>query len=208
MEQFRLCYWVFKESKLSLSFEDLIERHMSSLDTETIHSFKKVFSGAMDNEFSKIEQAQVAHDSMQFISEEHQYMHRSWIEDDAIYKFSVVDLAGELYILALYKKVELKHKELVSFFNLEGNVSNWNGLIKVLPREAKNLPEFNAVNELRLINNAIKHEGVISKQLAKNYPNHGQLGDELTDLSATFERIEPIVCRYTKELYAILKSKT
>jgi len=196
---------------LSLSFEDLIERHMSSLDTETIHSFKKVFSGAMDNEFSKIEQAQVAHDSMQFISEEHQYMHRSWIEDDAIYKFSVVDLAGELYILALYKRVELKHKELVSFFNLEvgaRNVSNWNDLIKVLPREAKDLPEFNAVNELRLINNAIKHQGVISKQLAENYPNHGQLGDELTDLSATFERIEPIVCRYTKELYAILKSKT
>lgn len=196
---------------MSLSFEDLIERHMSSLDTETIHSFKKVFSGAMDNEFSKIEQAQVAHDSMQFISEEHQYMHRSWIEDDAIYKFSVVDLAGELYILALYKRVELKHKELVSFFNLEvgaRNVSNWNDLIKVLPREAKDLPEFNAVNELRLINNAIKHQGVISKQLAENYPNHGQLGDELTDLSATFERIEPIVCRYTKELYAILKSKT
>ncbi|MEZ9685896.1 hypothetical protein AB4453_20800 [Vibrio atlanticus] len=196
---------------MSLSFEDLIERHMSSLDTETIHSFKKVFSGAMDNEFSKIEQAQVAHDSMQFISEEHQYMHRSWIEDDAIYKFSVVDLAGELYILALYKRVELKHKELISFFNLEvgaRNVSNWNDLIKVLPREAKDLPEFNAVNELRLINNAIKHQGVISKQLAENYPNHGQLGDELTNLSATFERIEPIVCRYTEELYAILKSKT
>lgn len=184
---------------------------MSTLDTETINSFRKVFSGAMDSEFSKIDQAKAAHDSMSFSSKEHEYMHGSWIEDDAIYHFSVVDLAGELYILALYKKVELKHKELVRFFNLEvgaKNISNWNELWKVLPREAENLPEFNAVNELRLINNAIKHEGVISEQLAKNYPYHGQSGDKLTDLPASFERLEPMVCKYTKGLYKILKSKT
>ncbi|EGR2914604.1 hypothetical protein DLH88_24550 [Vibrio parahaemolyticus] len=196
---------------MSLSFEDLIESHMSSLDTDTINSFQKVFSEAMDCEFSKIEQAQAAHDNMKFLSKEHEHMHRSWIEDDAIYKFSVVDLAGELYILALYKRVELKHKELVRFFNLEvgtRNLSNWNDLWKVLPPEAKKLPEFNAVNELRLLNNAIKHEGVISKQLAKNYPHHGQIGDELTDLSISFERLEPIACKYIKALYAILKSKT
>ncbi len=173
--------------------------------------FKKFFLKLWNCEFSKIEQAQAAHDNMEFLSKEHEHMHRSWIEDDAIYKFSVVDLAGELYILALYKRVELKHKELVRFFNLEvgtRNLSNWNDLWKVLPPEAKKLPEFNAVNELRLLNNAIKHEGVISKQLAKNYPHHGQFGDELTDLSISFERLEPIACKYIKALYAILKSKT
>lgn len=79
---------------------------------------------------------------------------------------------------------------------------------KYCHQKQKKLPEFNAVNELRLLNNAIKHEGVISKQLAKNYPHHGQFGDELTDLSISFERLEPIACKYIKALYAILKSKT
>ncbi|EOB4247471.1 hypothetical protein [Vibrio metschnikovii] len=196
---------------MSLSFEHLIESYMSSLDTDIINSFKKVVSEAIDCKFSRIEKAQAAHDSMKFLFKEHELMHSSWIQDDAIYTFSVVDLAGELYILALYKRLELKHKELVSFFNLEvgtRNLSNWRELWEVLPREAKNLPEFNAVNELRLLNNAIKHEGLISRQLARSYPHYGQFGDELTDLSTSFERLEPIVCKYIKELYTILKSKT
>ncbi|WP_158108707.1 hypothetical protein ACS18Q_17340 [Vibrio sp. Vf1514] len=196
---------------MSSSFEDLVEQYISTLDTEIIHSFRKIFSSAVDNEFSKIDQARAVHDDMQFMSKEHKHMHSSWIEDDAIYMFSVVDLASELCILALYKKLELKHKELVRFFNLTDSArkaSNWDVLVKLLPQEVKNLPEFDAVNELRLINNAIKHEGVISQQLAENYPEHGQCGEELTDLTASFERLEPVVCRYVNELHAILKSKT
>ncbi|EIA9327389.1 hypothetical protein K7103_004356 [Vibrio parahaemolyticus] len=119
-----------------------------------------------------------------------------------MYYFGVSDLVDELSILALYKRIELKHNDLVKFFHYsDKGIYRWEKLKKVLPDEVQSIPEFNAVNELRLLNNAIKHEGCVCDELVEHYPSYGKIGDEFTELDITYERLKPAVCIYVNRLY-------
>ena len=60
------------------------------------------------------------------------------------------------------------------------------------------LNNYRAVDELRLINNAIKHENKLSKPLAKY---NGWIGEtELGDLERAFERPSAKIPEYMKDL--------
>lgn len=194
--------------QMSLSFEQLIENHMSQLDVEYIDSFRSMFAEVKDKEFAKLERDQADHAQMTFVNKDHQQLHQSIIEDEAMYYFGVSDLVDELSILALYKRIELKHNDLVKFFHYsDKGIYRWAKLKEALPDEVQSIPEFDAVNELRLLNNAIKHQGCVSDELVKYYPSYGKRGDEFTELDITYERLKPAVCIYVNRLYTLLKSK-
>lgn len=60
------------------------------------------------------------------------------------------------------------------------------------------VPGFSAIDEVRLINNAIKHEGKVTAVLA-NYPGWTK-GQELQNLGPAFERLAPRVPEYLENL--------
>ncbi|MGZ8185913.1 MAG: hypothetical protein ACXWTL_05670 [Methylobacter sp.] len=117
-------------------------------------------------------------------------------------------LADELSLVALYKLFEKKHKELIAYHTNENDMrkySYWENVCGLLPEDAKKLQSFTLVNELGLINNSIKHEGVVSEELSKEFPVYGKAGTELSGLDEAFISIKPGVINYVKELHRIYK---
>lgn len=57
------------------------------------------------------------------------------------------------------------------------------------------IPHYRAVNELRLLNNAIKHAGRVTAELAREYPRWTQY-KELAALGAAYDRLKRHVPSY------------
>lgn len=201
---------------MSASFEEFIENYLSQIDVERIAPAREMFSEVSDNAFSKFQQAQAEHQVMKVMKVmkaiwgENDNFHRSCSPDDDVSLFRMADLADKLSIMALYQRLEVKYQALLQFFNLNLEadlLSYWPYLQSILPEDVLERPEFDAVNELRLLNDAIKHQNCVSKPLATQYSYYGEFGAEFTVLSGSFERLKPLVSQSLKALYVILKSK-
>jgi hypothetical protein len=120
------------------------------------------------------------------------------------------ELGDELAMIALFRVVELntlkalrfryknKAKDLYRFDTLGPKLKT------DLNLELSSLSGFTAVNEIRLINNAIKHENKVTTMLAKAYPAWTE-GDELCGLDAAFKRLSPDVSNYLNAFaYAVI----
>ena len=197
---------------MSLGFNELIESHISTLDPEYIDSFRELVARSVTEEFESIDSRYGEHKQREYDDPELEYINGSWIEDDAIYMSDVSSLADELSIIALYKLFEKKHKDLIQYHTGQTDpkkYSYWKNVLSVLPDNAKQLDSFKSANELRLINNSIKHEGNVSKELSEEFPSFGSEGDEFSDLDKLFDRLKPEIIKYINELHHEFKrSKT
>ena len=115
---------------------------------------------------------------------------------------SIAGLADQLAIVALYRVVELNtgqilaHKFGAHVAGTTFSIDRASDLLKKNLRiRMESVPHYRAINELRLLNNCIKHGGRVSKQLAKHYSRWKQ-GAELTDLDAAYQRLRPRVPAY------------
>ena len=193
---------------MSLEFDELIEKYISTLDTECIDSFRELVSKSVTEKFKKIDCRYGEHKKTVYDSPELKQLNSSWIEDDAIYMDSVSSLADELSIIALYKLFERKHKMLIQHYRNETELkkfSYWKNVLKVLPANIKQLNSFKSVNELRLINNSIKHEGTVSEELSSEFSSYGSEGSEFSELDKAFNKLKPEISKYLTELKNELK---
>lgn len=194
---------------MSIGFDELIENHISTLDPEYIDSFRELVARSVTKEFESIDSRYGEHQQREYDDPELKHLNGSWIEDDAIYMSDVSTLADELSIIALYKLFEKKHKDLIQYYMGENDskqYSYWRNVLKVLPDNAKQLDSFNSANELRLINNSVKHEGTVSKELSDEFPSFGAEGDEFSELDKIFDRLKPEIIKYINELHHEFKS--
>lgn len=116
-------------------------------------------------------------------------------------------LTDELCILALYKKLEIKTAKLLKAFYPKLDASKLHKidyLKKKLGFDITMLSGYPSMDELRLINNAIKHAGVVSQPLANKYPTW-VAGDPLINLDEAFQRLAPGVESYFKSLCAAIE---
>lgn len=122
--------------------------------------------------------------------------------DDLMYSANSAKLLGyELSIIALYKKLEINTKKVVTrHLNVPSskNLSYFSNLKSVVPFDITNVDGYKEFNELRLINNCIKHGGTVSKELAKECPAW-TIGEELTNLDSTYYKILPKVKDYMSD---------
>ncbi|MCX6135896.1 MAG: hypothetical protein NTV54_00145, partial [Ignavibacteriales bacterium] len=116
-------------------------------------------------------------------------------------------VADELLVVGLYKLVELNMKKvLCKAYDKEIGRSEIMGYsIKNIKKTLKDhgvslsaIKNYSSIDELRVLNNAIKHEGKATKQLAA-FPNW-QTGAELTKLDIVFDRIAPVVPEFIEYL--------
>ncbi|MGF1717925.1 hypothetical protein L4D08_23985 [Photobacterium chitinilyticum] len=105
-----------------------------------------------------------------------------------------VELGAELLIIGLYKQCELYFKVLVN----EYHPTKSNTVKKVLRSLKDSLPHYDSINELRLINNCIKHAGVVSSSLANEYTTWN-VDEPLGSLLPVYERLVTNVRRYVRE---------
>jgi hypothetical protein len=108
---------------------------------------------------------------------------------------STLLLAEELCIMALYKKVEIKTFLMVKVRLRNGIMPrNFGELLRCVDG-AEQLEGYSAVNELRLLNNSIKHNGQVSSALADEFSNW-RLNAQLLELGDTYRRLLPQVKRF------------
>lgn len=165
-------------------------------EIEILDGFRAQLEEQHQSELKKLEDVYGEEDDgIEFLADE------SYVLDE------VLDLGGQLAIVALYRIVELKTSKMLGWKWTEVDIKKMNlykadSLAKALRRELgidiKALLGFAAVDELRLLNNAIKHQGRVSAQLAK-YPGWVE-GEPLRELGAAYTRLAPSVPGYLKAL--------
>jgi hypothetical protein len=113
--------------------------------------------------------------------------------------------------VALYSVVEINTGRILGHrFGpaARKNASYFKKLRKFLMQQQridiKQIPHYRAVNELRLLNNAVKHAGRVTPELAKEYPRWKQ-GRKLTGVGAAYERLRRPVPSYIFRLAERLK---
>jgi hypothetical protein len=126
---------------------------------------------------------------------------QEFLADDLYELDAISDLADQLAIVALHRVVEnntgriLAHK----FGAAAGRNASYIGRLHAfLTRHGIDIgfvPHYRAVNELRLLNNAIKHAGHVTAELANEYPRWKQ-GRELAGLGTAYERLRGRVPSY------------
>jgi hypothetical protein len=121
---------------------------------------------------------------------------------DDLYELDVISkLADQLAIVALHRVVEINTGKILThrFGATSGSNASYIGRLSKFLREhginIKRIPHYRAVNELRLLDNAIKHARHVTTELANEYPRWKR-GQELDGLEATYERLKRHVPSY------------
>lgn len=161
------------------------------------------------------------------LSEDNKYDIQENLIDQVEALKAVANLAYELAIIALYKKVEITTKKAIKILYPDIEQKD---LYKIdfLKKQLKDkgidieaFTNYEAMNELRLINNCIKHSGLVDKKLAKyngwiegkplNYVETTEKSDgdirKLNDIQSAYKRLNPLCKDYLKDLISEFKNK-
>lgn len=131
---------------------------------------------------------------------------------DELYELDMVSrLADQLSIVALYRVVELTIGRMLAheFGKAAEAKASDIGKVRDLLKQHKGIdlasvPHYRAIDELRLLNNAIKHAGRVTKQLATSYGRWKE-NDDLTGLAEAYDRLHKKVAPYLFRLSERMK---
>lgn len=139
--------------------------------------------------------------------DEKQYILSS-LGDELFIAEATTELAGEMMIIALYKTIEIAIKtmttacelftktQLASFYR----IVELKKQLKMKVVDIETLKHYKAYDELRCINNAIKHSGLVGTELA-SYPGFKK-GQRLSNLHAHYYRLRDDVDHFLVSLQA------
>lgn len=173
----------------------------SRFDTETIDQFMYFLGSSIRGREKSLNSECESLTEDQFEDPRDIDNYKMHLEDQYHFLTEVGKLGSQLMIVALYKQVELHIKRVTkrNFPDVkESELFNISSLNRALPFTLGSLQGFNAYNELRLINNAIKHVGKVSDELAKTFPAW-VMDEEFKELGMVYERILPELKAFIKE---------
>ncbi|MBF0135991.1 MAG: hypothetical protein HQL65_07105 [Magnetococcales bacterium] len=196
---------------MASAFTHIFENFDKTLDSATIDLFRMSFEGSLKHREDDLvnELSSLTKDNYEDHPDINGYeMH---LEDLIGEVYTVRKLGYELCVVALYKQIEIHCKKVVKHSGLYGDKQtlNMRELEKMLPFKFNVLPEFSAYEELRLLNNIIKHNGCVTAMLAKKLSSWKR-DAELTDLDKSYDRLLPLVKLFVKgfalEIHKIAKT--
>jgi hypothetical protein len=144
-------------------------------------------------------------------SEEKNYLLHTFGDDFYMAEITT-NLAGEMMIVALYKTIEIAIKEMARTSGLFTppqlqvlfRVADLKKNFKKKVCDLETLPNYDAFNELRCINNAIKHSGRVGVELAR-YSSFTQ-GQILSGLHEHYFRLRDNVNIFVNSLATKIKA--
>ncbi|OQK15997.1 hypothetical protein AU255_12815 [Methyloprofundus sedimenti] len=186
-----------------MDFKTLMLNWERRFDREVIDRFRDGLL-AYANDREKEVGAEYAKEEQ--VKREDEFEHQSYLtflEDEASFLGEIIALGDELAIIALYKKIELTRKRILkrSFPSLnEKKLSDFD-YIKgtLLFFDIDQIDGASGADELRLINNSIKHQGKVSRPLAAKYQGWVE-GEELRELGKVYKRLAPESEKYIASL--------
>lgn len=128
--------------------------------------------------------------------------YEDFLADQYVVAEEIHELSEELAVVAAYRVVELNAKRLAFWLDKTYQQFYWPSFSRLLVAKAKvgisALDGASSVDELRLLNNAIKHEGKVTEELA-HYPGW-TLGERVHPVGPAFERLSPAVPIFVEAL--------
>ena len=215
-----------KHSENINGFKRLQLESLTHLGEEIDHLIEHI-SHAQAIESNEISQQYHELDADNELSEDEKYDIQEGLIDQNEHLKDVLDLMYELAIIALYKKVEITTKKAIRicFHDIEQKkLYRIDFLKKQLKDKGIDIEAFTnykAMNELRLINNCIKHSGWVDDKLAAyndwiegkplNYVEETEKSDgdirKLNDIQSAYKRLNPLCKDYLKDLISEFKNK-
>jgi hypothetical protein len=172
--------------------------------TEFDLSFLENLKGLIEDEHLRLEKELVLDSEFfnlsncQCETEHYEYVQEKEVKQSFQKGFN--SLGYELIIVGLYKQCELYLKKAVDLRFLSESKSKKRNLAEL----NTSLDEYHAINELRLINNCIKHQGKVSPSLSTDY-GFWKVGDDLSNLDAVYDRLKTKVVSYIANHEQFLK---
>ena len=185
-------------------FAKLIESWDKRFETEELDEFRDLVAASIGRQQKAIENDEASCSEIQFDDGNDFQSYTMHLEDRWYVTHEVQRLANELTIVALFKQLELHTKRVAKkrFPAADPKqLFTFGALKKAMPFDIEALHCFAAFNELRLINNAVKHEGKVSDELASTFPSW-KLGEDLAALDAAYTRLQPEVTLYVQAFVA------
>lgn len=184
------------------SWKQVLKNFDKRLDHDEIDEFLDHLNASLNRRIKRFEEEERNLSPEQFEDPRDIDGYRDHLNDLAASVYEAKALGDELSIIALYKKVEAHTGRVVKKkvpTAATANLSYFKQLCGALPFDIKTVDGFAGFNEIRLLNNSIKHEGMVSAELAKEFPQWTQ-GAELSELDKAFQRLLPEVKRYVADL--------
>ena len=123
-----------------------------------------------------------------------------WLFDDGEQLKEFAWLYSEFAIIGLWRCVELYEAEAKRHIRRHEQSTIRAALDNIIKDEQKKIHCAESVKELHLLNNAIKHERRVGKDLAKISTWKNKKGDELGDLESHYYRLRPFAKQYLEDL--------
>jgi hypothetical protein len=193
---------------MSKSFQQLLLTFFERFDYEEIEGLRdsvKGFAAVKRSDMLKEHDALVPDESM---SENDLEEFRASLSSDADFLWEIEGLSDELCIVALYKKLEITMTKVLSKFypHLDkSKLHNIDYVRRSLPFDIAALAGYPSMDELRLINNSIKHNGVVNKSLS-NYPGWVE-NKPLMNLDKAFNRLAPGIKDYVASVCGAIRGE-
>ncbi|EMR34580.1 hypothetical protein QTO16_01360 [Vibrio harveyi] len=189
---------------MAISFSNILENSHRRLNDEAISEFRSLVKTSIGKWVTSVDKEWRSLSPDGFLNENDMECYKGVLDDQYYLAQQVRQLSDELSITALYKLVEIHTKKVVSW-HLPSippkKLGNIRGLNESLPFELNEVKEFSAFDELRELNNAIKHQGVVTDNLEKKYHNHGWVAEaDLNALDKAYERLAPLISIYMDDL--------
>lgn len=189
-------------TRLAINIVTLREKLARNFRTETLDDFRSHLDISLRRDLAALqrEYAAVGADPDQepdFVEE-----YRSHLESLMDSTREVLQLGNELAIVALYRRVETHlNKVLRMTFPASAGLASRSDQLKAKHPFITTLPNLAAFDELRLLNNDVKHnDGVVSKKLATPFPGSGWVeGAPLEGLDTHLQRLQPKVELFVQE---------
>ena len=185
---------------MALSIGKFFENFDRRIDSEALDEFRGHLENSIRRREMSLEKEYSSLSEENFEDPRDIDCYRGHLSDQMYFVSEVRSLGNELCIVALYKQIELHTKRVAkrNFPSLnERQLFNIASLKAALPFDLEALPQFAAFDELRLLNNAIKHEGLVSDELANSYP-YWVASEKLKELDKCYDRLLPLVQEYVK----------
>ena len=179
---------IYKKEKMCELLKPLGEFRYDDIDT-----IRRFLAESEDSERKKLKRELGKLGASEVVDDSGHLFERLSIEFDEYLLSETHELSHELMIIALYKKIELRiHRVLTIAYPYEDlrNIYRHTLLKKFLGHHKISLEKllyYSEFNELRHVNNSIKHGGVVSRPLSE-FP-WLKTGEQFENLDKCYERI-------------------
>ena len=178
---------------MSIRFLSLLENFDKLFDTDELDEFRDLVGSALKRQERDLDKDSQSLKEMETDDDEHAAGYASHIEDRYMLLREVDNLGGQLLVVALFRQTELHIKRVVkrTLPNIDtSKLFNFKSLKSAIPFDIQTLRNFASFNELRMLNNSVKHQGTVSDELSTNFSNW-KLGENLNGLDGAYERLKP-----------------